>query len=109
MKVKDETIIMDGKHRHQYGVIGQIDDHTVLPFASVQLRGAKGQLLATKWVLVPLKYCQPLDDEARALLKRVKAEAKAARKAQRAADLAAHQAFVARFVASTSAYLAATA
>lgn len=92
-----DVIIMDGLHQYGHGkVIGTVYT-TTIPFARINLRGTRGQLLATRFALVPLKYCRPLDDDGRALLKRVKAEKAQARKAARTADIAATIDFTAQF------------
>ena len=81
-----EVLIAAGLHQFQHGRIASIDTATEIPFAHVELRGAKGQLLVTRGAYVPLKYCVELEPE---LIRSISAEAKARRKARRQAERAA--------------------
>lgn len=81
-----EIMIACGLHMFQHGRIASIDQATEIPFAHVELRGTKGQLLQRSGAYVPLKYCVEIDS---ALCDELHAAAKAAKKALRAARKAA--------------------
>lgn len=94
-----EVLIASGLHQFQHGRIRSIDTATEIPFAHVELRGCRGQLLVTRGAYVPLKYCVELDGET---LRVIATEAKARRKARRQAEKEAIAAAPAPAVADIS-------
>jgi hypothetical protein len=92
-----EVFITEGMHQNQHGSIVAIHASTTIPFASIQLRGVSGQLLATRFALVPMKYCRPVDDDVRALIRQLKKVKKAARLANLERERAADAAFIHAF------------
>lgn len=57
-----EVMIAGGGHQFQHGRLASVDSKTfTIPFAHVQLRGVKGQLLKTRWAFVPSKYLVVFD------------------------------------------------
>lgn len=60
-----EVMIAGGGHQFQHGRLRSEDAKTfTIPFAHVQLRGTKGQLLKNRWAFVPSKYLVEFDAQA---------------------------------------------
>lgn len=64
MRAGAEVMIAAGGHQFQHGRVSTLDSTTyTIPFAHVQLRGKKGQLLKNRWAFVPAKYLAEFDVE----------------------------------------------